>query len=241
MASGPDLKTPVSDLVLATREVAQWVGRNKAKFEGVVAADFGGADAGRAAAALLDGQEAEFQTERREDVAWTNEKNALVSRVGPLADVARSGVRLAYFEDENLDDVLKDFSTAHASDIRTLPRARRALQILEAGLTRHADELRGSMGHFDRVLEECKQLRERSIELSDAYGEETSETREAARERRTARVQCLEFIERVELAARMAQLDHPELLVELDAIYAEFLPQPEPSPAGGDQPEPTEA
>lgn len=237
MAYGPNTSTPIADLVLTTREIAQWTGRNAAKLQAVVTEDFGGEDAGRAAAALLDGEEADYQTERRQDVAWTNEKDALIARIEPLEDAVTAGVEMAYYDDPDLHDMLRDFAIGPPSRIATLPKARAALQKLISGMESHEDALRGSMGKYDQVIEECRDLHQRAGDLSDTFGNEAAETRAAGRDRKTARQQCLDYIKRVELAARMARVDHPDLLDEIDAIYAKFVPQPTPAA----DPEPTEA
>ncbi|QDG49194.1 hypothetical protein FIV42_00100 [Persicimonas caeni] len=241
MAQRPTMDTPVTHLIFAVRAVAQWYERNASKLEPVLGPEFAGKEEGEAAAQRLEDAQTTYQVEMRDDVAWTNEKDALVAKVGPLEDAITAGVEMAYYDDENLGDMLSDFDIGPASRIKTLPAAREALQTLLTALRSHEDKLRASMGNYGARLAEVEQLQARAGELFGGRDIESLETDRARRERKRAREACLEFVDRAVLAARMARVEHPELVDELDAVFADHVPQRTRAADPVDEPEPTGA
>ncbi|QDG51115.1 hypothetical protein FIV42_10325 [Persicimonas caeni] len=243
MAARPHVNTPVDHIIMVLSALGMLCKRHKTAFSRVRGDDFDGEALARELKERLEEKEATYQTERREDVEWTNNKDEVVGRTAEMAVATKASVELGYHGDGDLDDRMADFKTPTPSKIRTLPTANNALRTMRAGLKHHASHLQKHVANYDEILAEVETLLQRVDELGNADAEEQAETRTAAHERDQAKEDALDFIDRLDLTARVASPWVGGILAELDAIFAEHVPQPntdEPTPTPQPQPEPTE-
>jgi hypothetical protein len=242
----PNQKTPVEIIVMVLRSAGTWTQKHQALLEHVFGPDYSGGEQAADLADALERAETDYVKEQREDVAMSNEREAIVERIRRVVSSARALAELAFSDHADPSEILSRFSDTPPSLIRSPRSAQDAMAQLQAAMELHADAMADRLANVESLETEIEDAARALDDVVATSALEAMSTKKAKRHRNILRKKSVELVRNLQLAAKASQYRHPYALEELQVIFTTHNPQRRKSaaPAGdrddADSPAPSE-
>ena len=214
----PTQSLPIQKIISCGHDVALWYERHQPMLSKILGPRFDGKAITHALTHELEEAQDSFSREQNEDISATNTRQSLINSSQKFVSSALGFVRVVFFEDPNLKDLLRTISKHSPSKLVSLDQCQTAVrQALKALHSLSVDAPYQPI--FNELITSALHLPQDLDNISQTTVQETLETAQAKKLRDDQRDALITLFKRLQFAAQSIVFLSPEPLDELQRIF----------------------
>lgn len=230
----PTERTNPTIIETTLRSVAEWYEEHKEPLSVELEEDYDVPSVATALADALQQKASDFAREGKETKAVITQRDVVISRTHDFERSVRASARRRLKKNKALTDetrsrVQSDFNLGAPSGVRSVQDALQRLNDLETALTVHTNALSVGRNRVPEWKETIGAFRTQFEEIAVEMGKEKQETSAARQARDLTRVEAVEFLDDLALAAEAIVIDAPEALNSLNILFDTHNPPSTPT------------
>jgi len=237
----PNINTPVEDILRILVGGGAWYDEYKMELMDELGASFDGKAESQQMENKLRAAEESWIQERKEDKDNTTERHELAAAFQLFDRGIRASVKRRTRSLSDPQRVISDFDKINISRVRSIKDINQRIIQLRTSINVHRDVLKQGKDRTQYWLDTLDKFEVEAAKNAEDHLREKKETAESRTKRDQTKLQAIDFIEDMELAAESIMAQAPEAYAALQVLFDTVIPttstrKTSAVPSNGEQP-----